>query len=110
MNVITYIKLMTPLGIFCSFIYVTIQNFKKNSRNTDYVRGNMNNKKRFIINFLVLACLISSFSCKITPKYGSSENEIVFLTRPKKVANLTAPNVVTTDDGVNVSWQYLLIN
>ena len=66
----------------------------------------MNNKKRFIIIFLVLACLISSISCKITPKYGSSENEIVFVTRPTKVANLTAPNVVTTDDGVNVSWQY----
>lgn len=106
MNVITYIKLMTPLAIFCSFINVKIQNFKKNSRNTDYVRGNMNNKKRFIIIFLVLACLISSISCKITPKYGSSENEIVFVTRPTKVANLTAPNVVTTDDGVNVSWQY----
>lgn len=66
----------------------------------------MYNKKHFFIISLIASYLFISTACKITPKYSGGDNELIFITQPKKVVNLTSPNVITTDDGVNVSWQY----
>lgn len=65
-----------------------------------------NNKKQFLRISLLTAFAFMLSACKITPKYTNGNQELNFLVRPKNIQNLKAPSVVTTDNNINVGWQY----
>lgn len=65
-----------------------------------------NNKKHFLRITLLTAFVFMLSACKITPKITNGNQELTFLVRPKNIQNLKAPSVVTTNNNINVEWQY----
>lgn len=65
------------------------------------------NKKQLILKTTVSLLLLTSIaSCKITPT-DIKKDEPTFATKPKKVSSISAPQVMTTDDGIPLSWSYV---
>ena len=66
------------------------------------------NKKNLILRTTVSLLLLTSvLSCKITPTGDNTYKKGEFATKPSKVTSITAPNVMTTDDGIPLSWSYV---
>lgn len=65
------------------------------------------NKKHLILKTTVSLLLLTSIaSCKITPT-DIKKDEPNFATKPKKVSSISVPKVMTTDDGIPLSWSYV---